>query len=1592
MVGIEAVPFGAHPIFRCDVSFRIFGEVHWTKSCHPRPQPLSVHPSGLLSIIWHHLPTISVVEDIPPYHILTVILCDIVYIHSFYGITSWSYITSVEAGLNLGDNWSTFCFAWMIVVALLSAKYAMQKNSHEPSINSFLSFSQRRKNTKNKKIAKTKKKLIQRKKCSTNYMMIIKMQYYDVINCRWINGKRLKRSRTFRLKTMPNRKKIRKQKRKERLGRSKKETTSQANPQEAQQVTNHNTLTQNNSEQNLTSEAQVAEDQTLHPGGDLLRGGAGGSDATAKRRDEKLLEALTQVLQNFGTAQSQDSSKGKGKGKGKHKGQKGEDYTLQQGKKKDNRKRKKNTLIEALTTLVTRFATRPKGDLLQRLNTLVQAANSGKLPTEDSKEQTPKAGKGGKGKGKETALQSFYNTRNFPPLHSTRQKKSDEQTHQKHTTAPADTTNNSEWIEVVKKNKRNYERMMLAPKEWSPGDIISDAQLRQALERGEEPKGRVAWCRDGDFAQQCRELAQIHGITKQFALVTSDEQAHGEKKHLAVTNNKHKHGLQEFFVTALSDSIPELPASTIARSTHTPAEEQLTVFRASIPQTFLTYDQWNVAINSPGKAILTLVNQNELHSTYGWKATIQGTDTRQTTVLEGYFKVSERGAQQVQERCGRGGVFARPLNKCNSSFCSQPIEWIKKAHTDSEQQYFNNCQQIAKDKSLPLAWRTGGGSCLGIRFINGKDPPPTSTAWRVTGAPNWYRDQDLTATIRGAGWTEVMVLHPPRKRMGWLIKAIPPAGTKNNVIGIETGVHMLLLAKAPPRNPRIVEEQRQKTGTWWKSSIPQVPSTIEDEEQPAATQMDTQESQEEQDANGRRPPQIQPAQKKKIKVDILQGFKTFDAGGQGSCGYNSVAAAYFITKNPGCQQPTEKHCITMGKTLRQQIKQHVDKNDADYKAGWAPDPTWTITTEGGTVPTTWGEWKNSLLREKRWICHRTLQAAANRLGVHITVLVDDGTNATPIQLRAKSSTKDCIVLHLHNKHYKPWPTHWVQETDTTSHVPRAGMDVTPRRITKTDPGFNTSSRKRTAQEWMPSSTPKAHKSTPGSSNTAKSSKYKAAAWMPSSTPRSRPQSSTGKKVAWMPPTTPQSQPSKLPSSQKDTAKTNTRHSAQRNQSRKPVSWTCPHCEILLEARSKRQLSWTRSNHMRLRHLDIPLKERAKIKMPPKPVPADPKLTKDQRDWTCPWCEAGLPKGIANYVKKISIKHHYATKHARRNTLGAAGNKQRAKNLKKDYTREFRLWKGNKNRAETMRYKSHLNRDYSAGNHNWVAVMPDFEKWPNQPKSQKLSGVVLTCTKCRRLTQNKKETYRTCKGSQARPSVQQAAFWKKLTKFPENMQLFLNAWRTTKQEADKKFERLPQQGIETNPGPIQSQAQPAQTTTGTQHNGQHNSNSSSSEQEESGEDEDNDPANIQHKDRSTCRVLTINTGGAPGVWRILKRVVPFDHPEVVCIQEASLTTAEFNAVHKKFHSLGYSAYYSKGQHTNKVTGGVLTAIRREIPHSTQYTHTMKMSSSTFWFKLESGWSSTPTSHHAQVCLNKHWLQLRLYLRHVASIPAIDHGFG
>ena len=66
--------------------------------------------------------------------------------------------------------------------------------------------------------------------------------------------------------------------------------------------------------------------------------------------------------------------------------------------------------------------------------------------------------------------------------------------------------------------------------------------------------------------------------------------------------------------------------------------------------------------------------------------------------------------------------------------------------------------------------------------------------------------------------------------------------------------------------------------------------------------------------------------KKKVRFDLLQGFPTLDGGGDGACGYNSLAAAYFMVHNPGADRPSKEQCITMGRTLRQQIKAHIAKH------------------------------------------------------------------------------------------------------------------------------------------------------------------------------------------------------------------------------------------------------------------------------------------------------------------------------------------------------------------------------------------------------------------------------------------------------------------------------------------------------------------------------------------------------------------------------------------------------------------------------------------------------------------------------------------
>ena len=120
-----------------------------------------------------------------------------------------------------------------------------------------------------------------------------------------------------------------------------------------------------------------------------------------------------------------------------------------------------------------------------------------------------------------------------------------------------------------------------------------------------------------------------------------------------------------------------------------------------------------------------------------------------------------------------------------------------------------------------------GGSCLGIRHTDGSSPPACANAWHITHTPSWWRDVDVIATLHGAGWTESEVIHPPRGKKGWLVKAMAPTTIKGDVIGITCGIHTITLSRATPRAPRILEATARKTGKWWEATHPKNHATTQ---------------------------------------------------------------------------------------------------------------------------------------------------------------------------------------------------------------------------------------------------------------------------------------------------------------------------------------------------------------------------------------------------------------------------------------------------------------------------------------------------------------------------------------------------------------------------------------------------------------------------------------------------------------------------------------------------------------------------------------------------------------------------------------------
>eukprot|EP00969_Alexandrium_andersonii_P175734 7770560-Alexandrium_andersonii.AAC.1 len=75
-----------------------------------------------------------------------------------------------------------------------------------------------------------------------------------------------------------------------------------------------------------------------------------------------------------------------------------------------------------------------------------------------------------------------------------------------------------------------------------------------------------------------------------------------------------------------------------------------------------------------------------------------------------------------------------------------------------------------------LIRRQVDGAFLGLLGVSSKREGETGAAiWRIKDAPQW-RAEDILSWFKDFGWVGVVILSPPKGRMGWLIRGRPNRG------------------------------------------------------------------------------------------------------------------------------------------------------------------------------------------------------------------------------------------------------------------------------------------------------------------------------------------------------------------------------------------------------------------------------------------------------------------------------------------------------------------------------------------------------------------------------------------------------------------------------------------------------------------------------------------------------------------------------------------------------------------------------------------------------------------------------------------------
>ena len=716
--------------------------------------------------------------------------------------------------------------------------------------------------------------------------------------------------------------------------------------------------------------------------------------------------------------------------------------------------------------------------------------------------------------------------------------------------------------------------------------------------------------------------------------------------------------------------------------------------------------------------------------------------------------------------------------------------------------------------------------------------------WRLFSRGRSWSAEDVLGVLAKANWMEAEVVAPPgNRKQPWLIRALPPVSVSGAFGAVQVGDRVLVWQRASQRRPqeasvhklrpapvrRPVRGELVPDPSVEQTSAEGVALDESESGEVGPTAMDTtQASQEGEDEEmkeqsqqkrlgspsgpGAKRPAIGPSPG--AKQAFNKEFSVVDTGGDGSCGYSSLAVGYHLMRGKKLDELRADGFATLGTTLRTLISEHIKRHPENYRPFCAEDWTENELKDDGKSPTCWDEWVDSLNRPRRWICQLTLRAGAKRLGCRIVVLqkLSNGAWGNPV-IMGKSAKKEFpVVLGFDrpNGHYvvlvptrgrDSLPLDWLlyREEDDVGECSQNNLRGSgPSRkgdFPASTPGSG--SRSRVLADGFPDRTPDTGvQSNQGPRRRAAPKQGAAAGQVPSS-------AAVGD-VACLHDVV----PSAASASRKRARSVSTQVVPQHGSSSVRVCavsgrsraedsggtndyvWSCGICHIELRDPVLRQLGLRRSWHIGNRHKGR-CKEAGPLRTPVEVV-VPSNLPISQRAWSCAYCDKGLPS-LDRWTLDKSRDAQLRKEHPKKKRKGTEVAKALWENWKRDPSSAPQLSAIAKSRSVRMKNAYGQKRDLAPLGHTLVEVPVDWSCWPVEKESAKKKVTFLTCTKCWICLRGSNKGKTPCPGDRRVFRGKQLALWRRLQGNP-NLQLLLDAWSVSHEEAESRI--LPKNEQET----------------------------------------------------------------------------------------------------------------------------------------------------------------------------------------------------